>query len=76
MRNTIRLVLTDLASGDPQSALGILDYLTVDKGYDLTRLLLILQQKFGVPYSTSVYTLSQLLETSSNGCATFNELLN
>ena len=72
MRNTIRLVLTDLASGDPHSALGILDYLTVDKGYDLTRLLLILQQKFGVPYSTSVYTLSQLLETSSNGCATFN----
>lgn len=71
MKNTIRLILNDLASGDPHAALGILDYLIVDKGYDLRRLLILLQHHFGVPYSTSAYTLTQLFETSANGCAIF-----
>lgn len=60
MKKLVEICINDAAHGDLIPLAGLIDWLIVDKGYSLKRLLRIADRYFGVPRNVALATLEYL----------------
>lgn len=53
----IRICLNDACNGELHPLMGLIDWLVVDKGISLERIVRIANRKFGIPVTTAIATL-------------------
>lgn len=57
----IRNVLTEAARGERHPLMGLIDWLTYDKGYSVRRIIRFSDRTLGIPRATALKTLREFL---------------
>ena len=58
-RSITRLAVLEAAQGDPETLVGLIDYLTIDCGVDVYRLVEFAERTFHVPRHVAIRTIKQ-----------------